>query len=378
MNIKRTTLPIKVFLFSILSSLVIQVLFLGTHWSAFRIWEIEFNSEIVYVYIFAMFFLALGNFVYAHLFRLDAERNKIPPIDQSKLIKLIKLTSILLVIFLIITQLSLGHAWLYNLWTGVVRAPDLEDAIRKSIFGVHSFLLIITFTSLILWMAYFRLGLKINRWLFFMLLMALLSSISQGKIQFLFYFFITYLLQQNESKVIRKTIISGILILIIFFITRLLRNQGVGLSPNLDTFLLFVVGLYLGSPFVNTTYILENQAGTIDLIIEFFKHMLPSRFYAETNIHSNFIDITSPAGFLGNGLLLGSSFGVYLYCFLVGIFISHLAVKSLDSLTFYLFYPILITSCVLVFLYDHFTNLAFFYIPMIICYLVSKYIALKN
>lgn len=377
--INKNTLPLVVFLFSTLSTLFIQILFLGTHWSPFAIWQIKFNPEIVYVCLLAMFFLTLGNFLYPYLFRINFLRGyeEIPSLDQFKLIKLIKLNSIFLVIFLIITQVSLGHSWIYNLWSGVVRGPDVENAITDSIFGIHSILLILIFTSLILWTANFRLGLKNNRWLELMLVIAFISSLSQGKIQILFYFAVTYLFQQKESKLIKKIFILALTILIIFFITRLLRNQGTNLVAGFDTFLLFVVGIYLGSPIVNAAYILEHHALTNDLIIEFFKYMLPSRLYNETIFHSHFIDVTSPAGFIGHGLMLGSPFGLCLYSFLTGILIRHLAVKSSNNLTCYLFYPFLITSCLLVFLYDHFLNLVFFYIPMMLCYLVAKHLKIK-
>jgi len=370
-----------IFLFSNLLNLVIQIGFLSTKWSPFFIRDLQMNYEIIYVYIISMVFLTLGFSVYK---TIDSKIgfstfSKLDYIDERKLIKLIKLDSIALFVFLIITQLSLGKSSLFYLWSGSVRGPDVELAIQNSFPGVHGVLLVLIFTSLILWSAWFIAGIENKKWIVIMLAFCILSSLSQGKIQLLFYFSVFYLCQQRSFySLFLRSIVCFLSVLIFFFITRLLRNQGAGYDESVDTFLLFIVGLYLGSPFLNTSYILQHKALMMNSVAEFFRHLLPSRFIVNNNWALVLTDVSSPNGFIGNGLLLGGPFWLYGYCFLVGLFVHYLYTRSINNLTIKLFYPFLITTCLLSFLYDHFMNLMFFWVPMLISFCVVRLITLKR
>ena len=370
-----------IFLLSNLLNLAIQIGFITSKWSPFFIRHLQFNYEIVEVYVLSMCILTLGFISYERLTKNNSffvVKNN-PFIDQLKLEKLVKLNSMLLLIFLIITQFNLGKSNIFYLWAGLVRGPDVEIAIHNSFPGVHGLLLLLIFTSLILWSACFIAGSKNKAWIFVMLTLSILSAISQGKVQLLFYFGVFYLCQQRSFyRLFLRSISCFLVILILFFISRLLRNQGLGFDGSIDTFLFFAVGLYLGSPFINSAYILQQHALMMNSMAEFFRHLIPIRLLGSHDWANVLPDASSPNGFIGNGLLLGGPFWLYVYCFLVGLFLNYLYTQSIHNLSMKLFYPFLITACLLSFSYDHFMNLMFFWIPMLMSFFVVKLITSKR
>lgn len=361
-------------------NLALQFYFLSADFSPFELFDLEEQAvsfKIVQVYIGTSLFLLLGFSLYGFVLGEKVSCSSFL-LNRSMLFKFVKSTSVLLAILLIVTQISLGDANIINLWRGFVNADDVERAITASFFGVHGSLLILIFFSLILWVASFELGIRNSPWIVCMLTLSLVSAVSQGKAQLLFYFLTTYSLQLNKSpRLIIKFLLMASAVLAFFFISRLLRNQELSLTASVHNFLLYTVGVYFGAPFVNTSYILDHS----DIMVsawEFFGHLLPARFFAHTDIYLNLPDISSPNGFIGNGLLLGGQSALYLYSLFIGWGIHFLFSKSRATLTFRLFYPFVVSACLLSFLYDHFVNLMFFWLPMLLSFILAKAISVKS
>ena len=295
-------------------------------------------------------------------------------INSEKLMLLVNLNIVLQLFFIFLAQFFLREANLFNLLTGSTNASDVEIALRNSPFGLNGILLIISIGGAILW--YLCNLCKLHRSVHAKLLIAvtIFSFISQCKVQGLLIIIAMIITKQkNLVSVIKKFLILTIFFISIFFVTRLVRNQGGDFTLSYESFILMAFGLYMGAPFVNTSFILEHELWFFSSL-EFFRYLIPQKLILNSYYPINLPDPSSPFGLFGHGLFLGSRGALYFYSFILGFFVSYIWVKSESSLAMKLFVPFLFVACTFSFLYDHFMNFMFFWVPFFGCIFLSDFL----
>lgn len=336
----------------------------------------QYTWEIIPVYIVSFIGLIFGYLFFNFKKDIDKQNNYFF-IDKQRFDRLIKFMVPILLILAILVQFYLGKANLFNLWTGKANALDVEFSLRNSPFGLHGVALLFSYASIILWTVHLNLAVKetsiqVN----IMMLLAVFLLISQGKVQGLLYCISAYLMMHESFAAMRRKLFYlTLLFLLAFIVTRYLRNQSLIEFSFLQTvgFMMY----YSGSPFSNTCYLVLNQ-NILDFGWEFFRHLAPAKLLPTSTLSNQLPDITSPVGLIGNGFLLGGLLQLFIYLFLVGFFVHYLSFKSKNKLFLKLFYPFLLVACSFSFLYDHFSNIMFFWIPLTICFIVSRYILVNS
>jgi hypothetical protein len=288
-----------------------------------------------------------------------------------------------LVILVPAVQVSLGDANLFNLWAGKATPLDVENALADSPFGLHGVGLLVAFSTLIVW-HHQRLAGRRSRLSNITLLLALAIFISQGKAQGFVYFGACILLQQTSFRsFVRTGFIGTAAILLIFFVTRIARNQtsadfGAATFADFDAaiFLLssLLLGFYFGSPVANSAHIF-GIGGSTTYWNDFLAHIVPTKIGDTTNsIVQSLPDPTSPSGLIGSALLLGGPFQALMWLVAVGLIAGFLYRRSKISAAALVFMPFAVVSCGLSMMYDHFANLAFFWIPLLLSILICSFV----
>lgn len=342
-------------------------------WSPFSVFAVHPAPYITLLYACATLAVlggaALGIFSVFPSKRLD--RHLVYQVDLARLDRL-SLGAIALTLPLFAaTQVSLGSANLLNLWTGQATALDVEEAIKTSPLGIHGLALIAAYGALLIWHAH-RLAQHSTMKCKLSLLLATLIFLSQGKAQGVVYLGAAFVLQPQFRKGAGLKFAAIILaILAIFLLTRVARNQDQDLQIGLDLMLLFVFGFYFGSPVANTSYLIEGDTVPVHLS-SFFSFLLPQKLLPADDITASLPDPTSPFGVVGSGVLLGGIPQALVYCFLVGFIAAFLYRQGQRHLSIRLFQPFLLVACLFAMMYNHFMNLTFFWIPLVLAFFVSQ------
>ena len=357
-----------------LINLILQLIIKDYEISAFT----NFNRAVFTPVITPLYILSFCSLLFGYLLSTEingnSKKNIYFSIDLKKLEIIVKFVLFALFVEIFLIYFYLGRANLFYLWTGRANALDVELALRSSPFGIHGVGLILSYMSIILWSIYLNSSFKPMPFKANLLIMgAILILISQGKVQGFLYVIAAYIMKFDSFSTLKRKLAYLLFFFFLLFIaTRYLRNQST-VDFSFLSAIQFVTMNYMGSPFMNTSYLIQNY-NSLDFSWEFFRHLAPQKVLPAGDLIHQLPDITSPLGLFGNGFLLGGPTHLSIYLFFIGFFVHFLSVKSKKDLSFQLFYPFLLVASSFSFLYDHFSNLMFFWIPFAICYMISRYI----
>jgi hypothetical protein len=368
--------PARLLAVSLFGNLAVQLLGMDCYWSPFQLLNADISREFTTIYVLA----AAVSVACAWMVQGAANKYSwdcsIRAIRRSSAVRSNRLMGIhvaLLFVLIPASQYSLGNANLINLWIGQATAQDVEIALSQSPLGLHSAMLVVAFSAMILW-HHEVLAERGNRLTTVAILLVAVVFLSHGKAQGLVYLAACMLLQQRtRRKALVVLAVTGVGVLIVFFVTRLARNQDIGeLETSLSLLATFVLGLYMGSPLANSSYIYDDvnspQWG------DFFYHVIPKKLGVGTDSINYFLpDPTSPSGLVGSGLLLGGPVQAILWLCIVGLVAGFIFNRSKVSASALLFMPFVVVSCGLGMMYDHFINLTFFWMPALISLAIVRY-----
>lgn len=356
-------LPAVLLTLSIGGNLVFQIIGLEAAWSPFSVLGVDFDVALIPLVLMALFGFWLGVVACAICTAGSTSSPTHSLVRVERLDRMSALLTIALVVALVVTQWSLGGANVVNLWRGMVTPKDVEEAIQASPMGVHGISLLVAYAAVMVWHAA-RLSGHSSPWVVLCFILSAIFFLSQGKAQGLMYLAAAYLLEPRRPRELVARVLFAILaISLIFLATRVARNQDGDLSLNFETLLLLALGLYFGSPLVNTSYILHNglQVGNASA---FVSHLIPEKLLARSDLFEQLPDPTSPLGLVGAGLVLGGGLQMLVFCVVVGGFTFYLGRLLRVSAAVRLFFPFLVVACMFSMMYNHFANLTFFWIPL--------------
>ncbi|CAC9191167.1 Uncharacterised protein [Citrobacter werkmanii] len=89
------------------------------------------------------------------------------------------------------------------------------------------------------------------------LLIIVVKFISYAKLQSLLYVFFAMMLYSKRRISINKGTLIGLIIVVLFAFTRIIRNPEQDLSFSFDFLFRFIGGFYFGSPVVNFSYVIK-------------------------------------------------------------------------------------------------------------------------
>ncbi|HIV70869.1 MAG TPA: hypothetical protein H9903_08075, partial [Candidatus Aquabacterium excrementipullorum] len=274
---------------------------------------------------------------------------------------------------ILVSQYFMGSAGVLGIMSGTVTAQDIEAALDASPFGVHGVKLLCGYLSIIMHRAAHPLkdarGLKAV-----LVLQALFIFLSSAKMGGML-FFVASLLTLEQGKnmaTLLKGVVAALVLMAIFVITRLIRNPDMQIADVGAFLMTFVLGLYFGSPVVNTNYVMNHpEAG--GKIIFLISHLVPQKLLPSTlkDAMVSFPDPTSPLGLIGATYAAYSFVGVAFGCMFAGFLVARLAPGHDKNPVKDLFLPFLLVASGFAIMYHHFFNLNFFWMPLLMAWAVS-------
>jgi len=276
------------------------------------------------------------------------------------------------VITFIASQRAMGEAHMFNVFSGRVLAIEVENALKESAFGVHGASLLFGYFAVALWGIQLSLSLK-NRWVTASILIAAIKFVANAKAQGLLYMFFCYIALFQGKIPIRKVAFWALSVLVIFLATRVIRNPDQTFYFEYDFIFLFVLGLYLGSPVSNTTFVFQYPDAFSDLML-LFTQLLPQKLVpAPGEIIARLPDPSTPLGLVGTAFASGGYLILIPYCALVGYGVGWLARNARLKFEYLIFSPFLLVACAFSMMYNHFLGLVSFWLPLLFCILICKY-----
>ncbi len=272
-----------------------------------------------------------------------------------------------------VSQYFMGAANIAEIIRGNVSAQDIEEVLRGSPLGVHGLKLVAGFYAVVLCRACYIADLK--GWRVVLLHMqAIFIFLSSAKIGGMLFWVASLLsLGQVNWKSALRILFASLAIVFLFVVTRILRNPGMELTDLVGFVANFIFGLYLGSPVVNSNFLLVNPEYSGSIVF-LFSHLLPHKILPVTllDLMKAFPDPTSPLGIVGAAFGFLSYAGVMLVGIFCGFLTRRLEPTSERDIAKILFFPFLVVACAFSVMYQHFFNLTFFWIPLIMSIYVSR------
>lgn len=368
--------PLLLFLFAILGDAIFELYFHNQYWSPFSYSPTAiYNGSVIILYVESFIAISLG-FLFSYI-SYDIVRIKKACDEKKFTVRIDRLNLIAFVLFvilllnLIISQLALGNSNFINILHGKVSALLIHKKIKKAYFGNQGISLITAYCIVILWYSYKRLNLKVNKWLKAGVILALFQFISISEAQGFLYFFSAYIMQKKaDYKTWIKILLSFIIILIVFIITRIIRNPGHNIMFNFHNIILFIFGPYLGSPVANTTYIFINhyRGNFLNLFANMIPHKLAN---LKSNLQQRLPDPMSPEGLVGAAFMFGGAIFLFYYSLFIGVLVSWFYIMSRKFFSFEIFLPFLLVTVAFCMMYNNFLNLNFFWIPLLFSFIVQ-------
>ena len=375
--------PLLLFAFAILGDAIFQLYFHKQFFSPFSYSPVAvYDGWVIMLYIESFVAICFG-FLMSYIMYGAIKTKKASNSKQKLFVKTDRLNLISLALFiiilasLIINQLLLGRANFINILLGKVSTYTIHEHIKKGFFGIEGVPIIIAYFIVILWYSYRSLNLNSSKWLKFGIILALFEFVSIAEAQGLLYFIFAYILQaKNNYKMLSKLLLSFAVLLIVFMVTRIIRNPSHHIEFNLHYFSVFVFGAYLGSPIVNTTYVFANHLKT-DLA-PFFTNIIPHKLInLKSNLQKQMPDETSPEGLVGFAFMAGGSVFLFYYSFIIGLLVSWFYILSQKFFEFEIFLPFLLVTVAFSMMYINFLNLDFFWLPLLFSFII-KWITVKS
>ncbi|HDJ2743372.1 TPA: oligosaccharide repeat unit polymerase [Salmonella bongori] len=267
-------------------------------------------------------------------------------------------------------EANLVHIYLW----GGVSAQLIEQKIVSSPLGIHGISLLIGYFGIVM-LGVARLTNDNRMVVLFSLFFIIIKFLSYAKLQSLLYVFFAIMFFSRRRISINKGFAIGLIIILLFSFTRIIRNPDQDLSLSFDFLFRFVGGFYFGSPVVNFSYVIQNN---IQDILYFFNWFIPQKIIPASNINLDFPDITSPIGFVGSAYVSLGLFS-FVYAYLVGFIVQYIYLQKDISPTSYIFQPFLVMACIFAMMYNNFVNLNFFILPLIFTiWVVRKTLRIKK
>lgn len=294
-----------------------------------------------------------------------------------KVVKKISVISFFLFVFIFLLRTYFTREVnFFAIIQGQATSEDIEKALENSPFGINGLALLFSYFFLILWQHSALFNYQ-NKYLKYGLFLAFFVFISQGKVQGLLYFFACYISQKRfTTGYIKRLLLGLVVVLVIFFVSRILRNQDQNLAFESQLFFIFVLGSYLGAPIINSDYIFSNSEFNFNGL--FFSHLLPKKFdFFDLSSSAYLPDPTSPFGVCGSSLAFGSITFSLFYAVIVGFFSGYCYRASKINPVANIFLPFLFVACFFSMMYNHFANLTFFWIPLLLCWFLVRLTTIK-
>jgi hypothetical protein len=350
---------------------LLQVTLAGSSYSGFSILGETVHVGLSSLYLQAAVFLGIGFLLgIPHFSRRQHFQYQLKAEDIRRDLRILILLNFFVII---VSQYFMGAAGVLGIISGAVTAQDIEAALDASPFGIHGVKLLCGYFSIVMHRASY--SLKDARLLKTILIIeSLFIFLSSAKMGGMLFFFASLLtLEQGKSaKVMLKGLVAAVVLLGVFLVTRLARNPDMQVG-DIGAFLMtFVLGLYFGSPVVNTNYVMAHPevGGKIIFLIS---HLVPQKLLPSTlkDAMVSFPDPTSPLGLIGSMYAAYSLVGVALGCLFAGFLASRLAPGDGGNPIKTLFLPFLLVASGFSIMYHHFFNLNFFWMPLFMAWFVS-------
>lgn len=367
--------PVSPMLLLLISGVGLSILQIGCaecSFGGFSVLGQHVSPELYLLYLFFGVAACVGYFLATPLIRdLEPARSRVPLQDalEKHLIQVIFFNAAII----LISQYYMRDANFIQIMAGNVSAQEIEEVLRGSPIGVHGVKLLAGFYAVLLHRAC-KLG-EVTGWKIVVLhLQAVFIFLSSAKIGGMLFWVASLLSLSGSSwKSLIRVVIGALLIVLLFVGTRILRNPGMEMAAIWEFLFAFMFGLYMGSPVVNTNFILLNPEFSGSFVF-LLSHFIPQKLLPVTllDLMKSFPDPTSPLGVVGAAFGFLSYFGVAM----VGVFCGFLARKlqpqGLGDIARIIFLPFLIVSCAFAVMYHHFFNLTFFWIPLGMSFFLSR------
>jgi hypothetical protein len=370
----RVMHPLLLFGFALLGNTTFQLLSADADWSPFSVYLVDVYCNIVWVYMAGFISICMG-FIFIGKFMQNGTKqhviiNYLPKFGVLN--PMLKISALLNIGTFILSQVYMGDAHMFNVLSGKVTMQQVEDALMESPLGIHSLSLICGYLVVLLWHTYRIIGVN-SVWANAALFVALIKFVSAGKAQGLLYVLFAYALQQETLRKIWKPVVGGAGIIVVFLITRIIRNPDQEFIFGSEFIMLFLGGYYLGAPIVNTTYAFLNmdKFSHMGLMVT---HLIPTKVLPwPTDVIGLYPDPTSPAGLIGTAIASSGIYFMIIYCFFVGVVSGVFFKLSKYKLTFRIHLPFMLMACAFSMMYNHFMTLSFFWIPLIFAFIIARY-----
>lgn len=364
--------PLAMLLLSAVGLSVLQIGCSECEFGGFSILGQNPSPFLVYVYIIFGLCVLVGYFFGGPLIGANMDVRAITPSTQRLNDHLMQvLASNFLIIA--VSQYFMGAANIGEIIRGNVSAQDIEEVLRGSPFGIHGLKLIAGFYAVVLCRACYIADLK--GWRVVLLhLQAVFIFLSSAKIGGMLFWVASLLsLGQVNWKSALRFFFASLVIVFLFVVTRILRNPGMELTDLVGFVTNFIFGLYLGSPVVNANFLLVNPEYSGSVVF-LFSHLLPHKVLPVTllDLMKAFPDPTSPLGIVGAAFGFLSYAGVMFVGVFCGFLTRRLEPKTERDVAKILFFPFLVVACAFSVMYQHFFNLTFFWIPLVMSSYVSR------
>ncbi|EDR4345263.1 oligosaccharide repeat unit polymerase, partial [Salmonella enterica subsp. enterica serovar Havana] len=347
-------------------------------WNSFNIFNFNPDNNVLIITLFFFFFFLIGAFSsYCFLYNKInfPPRNEYIIYNFKKYDVFFKVILLMNVITFLITQYFMGNANIINIYIlGGVNAQLIESKIASSPLGIHGISLLLGYFGILMYgMA--RLLNDKRPIVLISLIIIIIKFISYAKLQSLLYVFLGLMLYSPKKISFTKGSCVAIFTIILFSVTRIIRNPDQDLSFNFEFILRFIGGFYFGSPVVNFSYIVQNN---ISDIFYFFNWFLPQKIIPASTISLYFPDSTSPIGLVGSSYV-SLGFFSFVYAFFIGFIAQYIFLKRNRTPFSYIFQPFLVMACLFSMMYNNFVNMNFFILPLIFTvFLVKRILRAKR
>lgn len=354
--------PVILITIAIILNTFFQLYTSNKEWNSFSIFNETPDYKILTIsMVFYIFFLTGAFFAYLFKYPSIGKIRKFYIRDNFFYKRLFNFILIFNILTFLISQYYMSDANLFNIYIGGgVTAQTIEERIASSPLGIHGISLLVGYAGLVM-LGMSRLTNDNRTVILFSLLIIVVKFINYAKLQSLLYVFFAMMLYSRRKISINKGVLIGLIIVILFAFTRIIRNPEQDLSFSFDFLFRFIGGFYFGSPVVNFSYIIKNN---VHDIYYFFNWFVPQKIIPASLINLEFPDVTSPIGFVGSAYV---SLGIFsfVYAFIVGFIVQYIYLQRSTSPVSYIFQPFLVMACVFSMMYNNFVNLNFFILPFI-------------
>lgn len=361
--------PLWSFSLPLLLCAVLQYVYADQDWSPFQLFGEPANYSTLLSYLYSALAFGVGYVAVSGLFRAGPDRT-------SDLVKrrtsglAVRSIFALNVVSFVAVQIAMRDAGLYQIYSGQVSALEIEEAILASPPGLHGLSLITGFAAVLLWVIS-RMSGSTSRLATISLGVACLQFLAKGKAQGLLYVIAAYVLVSKEAFPLARLLVGTSALAVIFILTRFIRNVDQDYSLSVGLLRAIVFGVYLGSPIANTNYI---QTHVTDFEVPYFlySHAVPPRLLEKPEALIDVLpDPTSPAGVVGASMASSGLMGLLIYSGVIGLVSGFVYSRAKYSIVYRAFLPFLFVTNVFAVMYNHYANLTFFWVPLLLAHMLT-------